>query len=58
MKGANPPDSAPEWEFYDLQADPREMRNAINDPRHARTIAALKRDLMELQKQYGDTPVY
>ena len=27
MKGAQPPDTEPEWELFDLQKDPREMKN-------------------------------
>jgi N-sulfoglucosamine sulfohydrolase len=36
-----------EWpsEFYDLEADPGEKRNLIEDPGHRTQIAALRRDL-------------
>ncbi|MDX2267787.1 MAG: sulfatase [Bryobacter sp.] len=57
MKGAHPPDTSPEWEFYDLQADPREMRNAIDEKKYAKTIANLKQELAKLQSKYEDTPV-
>ena len=32
MQGAQPPDTEPDWELYDLKADPREMRNLYSDP--------------------------
>lgn len=45
------------WEFYDLKADPQEMRNAIADPRYAAQIAKMKVELNRLQTQYrDDTP--
>ena len=47
--------STPGWEFYDLKKDPRETRNAYNDPQYAKEIDRLKRRLLELKTQYGDT---
>jgi arylsulfatase A-like enzyme len=55
-KGAVDQDTPPEWEFYDLQKDPREMRNAYGDPAYAKTIADLKVRLEKLQAFYKDTP--
>ena len=46
----------PEWEFFDLQKDPREMKNAYSEPAYAKTIATLKKRLAELQAFYKDTP--
>jgi len=43
------------WEFYDLEKDPHELNNAINDPQYADTIAKLKVQLKALMKQVGDT---
>ena len=58
MKGAQPPDGPPEWEFYDLKKDPHEMHNAIADTREASTIANLKRELTRLQHKFGDEPAH
>ena len=43
-------------ELFDLQKDPREMKNLYSDPAHAKTIARLKKRLAELQAFYKDTP--
>ena len=43
------------WEFYDLEKDPDEMNNLINNPAYADTIAKLKVQLQELMKDVGDT---
>ncbi|MGM9868152.1 MAG: sulfatase [Sodaliphilus sp.] len=43
-----------EWEFYDLQADPNELNNAISDAKYADVIADLKVRLKNLQKKYND----
>jgi len=44
-----------EWEFFDLQNDPYEIRNLINDPAQAENIRILKNKLAELQVKYDDT---
>jgi len=44
------------WEFYDLKDDPAETRNAYDDPQYAKTIAALKQRLTQLQHKLGDRP--
>lgn len=41
-----------EWEFYDLEKDPREMRSMYYDPEYADTIAAMKTRVKELQEEY------
>ena len=51
---SNKMDVTPEWEFYDLQSDPMEMKNRYNDPACVVTIKKLKEDLLKLKKQYGD----
>jgi arylsulfatase A-like enzyme len=43
------------WEFYDLQTDPNELRNRIDDPAAAPMIAKLRKRLAKLRQQYGDT---
>ena len=42
------------WEFYDLQADPREMNNRIDDPAYQDQIARMKAELTRLRRHYGD----
>lgn len=43
------------WEFYDLETDPGEMHNRIDDPSMQGVIAGLKRKLVDLRAQYEDT---
>jgi N-acetylglucosamine-6-sulfatase len=40
-------------ELYDLQNDPREMRNLINDPAHKQTAMELSRRLFDTLEQTG-----
>jgi choline-sulfatase len=46
----------PEWELYDLLADPQELNNIADDPAAASIRVELERQLAELQKEYGDQP--
>jgi arylsulfatase A-like enzyme len=46
----------PEWEMYDLVADPQELNNIADDPAYAAIRADLEDRLAALQKQYGDQP--
>ena len=57
MTGANPPDTEPDWELYDMKNDPREMHNLYHDPKHAGLIQKLKTELDAKQKEVGDQPV-
>jgi len=41
-----------EWELYDLQQDPDEMKNLYNDPMYAAIAGILKEDLTKLRIQY------
>lgn len=43
------------WELYDLQEDPAEMRNLYGREEYRSVISGLKRQLSELQEQYGDS---
>ncbi|SBT11306.1 sulfatase family protein [Vibrio celticus] len=45
-----------EWEFYDLEADPHEMNNAIDAPQYQAVIQGLKQTITELEKQYDVPP--
>jgi arylsulfatase A-like enzyme len=42
------------WEFYDLEKDPDELNNLINDEAYQDLIEEMKQQLSELQKQYQD----
>jgi arylsulfatase A-like enzyme len=44
-----------EWELYDLEKDPQEMRNVYNDPAYADVQKELHVRLEELRKKYGDS---
>lgn len=54
--GALPKETTPEWEFFDLKADPHEMYNRYDDPKYQKVIKELKVELDRLQKYYKDTP--
>ncbi len=45
----------PAWEFFDLEKDPGENRNAYADPAYADIIAEMKLELERLRSQVGDT---
>lgn len=40
-------------EFYDVDNDPHEMHNLIDDPRYARDIARMRRELTRWDKRYN-----
>lgn len=50
------PDFHPVWEFYDLQKDPKEMKNQYGNKKYQTVIDELKRTLKETQKEIGDNP--
>jgi arylsulfatase A-like enzyme len=43
-----------QWELYDLQKDPGEMRNVYRDPSYAKTVESLKKELQRLKKEFKD----
>ena len=43
------------WELYDLQRDPRELRNVYDDPGYAGVRENLRLELRRLQALYGDS---
>lgn len=47
----------PEWELFDLQKDPSEMRSVYHDPTYAETVKELKDELHRLQDKVHDEPV-
>ena len=54
--GSFEPSTTPEWEFYDLKKDKREMINRYSDPAYQSIINKLKTELSRLQQEAGDTP--
>lgn len=53
--GSEDKPTTPSWEFFDLQADPKENHNKYNDPAYADIIKQMKSDLIELRKEHKDT---
>ncbi|EWS79796.1 sulfatase [Brachybacterium phenoliresistens] len=45
-----------EWELYDLQADPIEVRNIADDPAYAEVRGQLEALLAQYQERYADEP--
>lgn len=44
----------PEFELFDLEADPHEIENLADSPEHAETLARMQADLKEFQRMTGD----
>ena len=44
----------PEWELFDLEKDPAELNNIVNDPAYAGVVKELKDELHRLQAELGD----
>jgi arylsulfatase A-like enzyme len=44
-----------EWELFDLEADPKELRNVYGDPAYAAVTGELKAELRRLRSQVGDS---
>jgi len=58
MPGAHPETTSPNWEFFDLQKDPRERYNAYDDLEYQSVIEKMKEELWSLKKEVGDTMDY
>lgn len=52
--GATGPMQPPEWELFDLVADPAEMRNVLTDPAYGAAARELQVELRRLQTELGD----
>lgn len=44
-----------EWELYDLEKDPREMKSVYNDPTYAEVQKMMHQRLADLRTKYGDS---
>lgn len=42
------------WELYDMESDPREMKNVYNDPGYADALAEVEAELKRLKELYQD----
>jgi len=42
-----------EWELFDLENDPHQLRSLHDDPAYASTAAELKEQLQRLRNHYG-----
>lgn len=54
-KGSENKTSAPSWEFYDLMTDPYENKNQYDNPSYAKEISRLKKEILRLRGEFGDT---
>ena len=43
-----------EWELFDLQKDPNELKSVYHDSAYSETVKELKAELYHLQKYYKD----
>ncbi|MFC2115091.1 sulfatase-like hydrolase/transferase [Bacteroidota bacterium] len=43
------------WDFFDLQEDPNEIRNAYDDPKYQDVIKEMKEELIRQRELLGDT---
>jgi arylsulfatase A-like enzyme len=57
MKGTDEKITRPAWEFYDLQEDPHELQNAIDDAQYADIILKMKNAILLERKKYLDLDV-
>ena len=46
-----------EWEFFDLQNDPHEMKSEHDNPKFAAEIERMKKELQDLRKKYKVTEI-
>lgn len=56
LPGTSPHTYPPEWEMYDLDADPEELHNIYLDPQYASLREELTAQLWTLQAELGDQP--
>jgi arylsulfatase A-like enzyme len=52
--GAADEPTEPEWELFDLEKDPLELRNVYSDPAYAGEVKQLAAELDRLRREVGD----
>ena len=58
QSGANPGTDEPEWELFDLEHDPLELRNCYDDPAYQQAQAELIERLNRKMAEIGDSPMH
>ncbi|WP_100010003.1 sulfatase [Lentibacillus sediminis] len=53
--GAVPRPMEPEWELFDIEKDPLELKNEYNNPAYTEVVDELKEKLAQLREQYNET---
>ncbi|WP_424934268.1 sulfatase family protein [Amaricoccus macauensis] len=54
--GAHPHEAEPEWELFDCETDPHELKNLAGDPDHAEIFSNLLKKLDAKMAEIGDIP--
>ena len=55
MSGTIKTPTEPEWELFDLEKDPHEMRSVYADPAYVQAVKDLKAELLRLKAAAGDS---
>lgn len=55
LKGTQKQTTEPAWEFFDLEKDPKELYNAINDSQYQNVIKQMKLELKRQRQLVGDS---
>jgi arylsulfatase A-like enzyme len=53
-RGTKKKPTPPEWELFDLQKDPGEMRNVYDDPAYSGVVKEVKAELVRLRRELED----
>ncbi len=53
--GATPEPTPAAWELYDLEQDPSELNNVYDDPSYASIVKGLKKRILSMKNNIGDT---
>jgi arylsulfatase A-like enzyme len=56
--GAHPGTDHPEWELFDLETDPLELKNVYDDPAYAAVVTMMTARLDAEMARIGDTPLH